>query len=227
MTSRSVQPVAAIVVAAGSGSRLGHELPKALVEVGGVPMVRRSVDVLRSAGVGQIVVVAHPGHLDQFRAALRGVTELTIVSGGSERDESVRNGLDEVDAPVVLVHDAARPLVPIRVVKAVMQAVAEGAQAVIPVMPVVDSIRRVQGDGSAIVDRAELRAVQTPQGFATDVLRAGHRRVRERGIAVTDDASACELVGAPITFVAGDREAMKITEPLDLVLAEAMWQARS
>lgn len=190
-------------------------------------MVRRSVDVLRSAGVGHIVVVAHPGHLDQFRAALLGVTDLTIVSGGSERPESVRNGLDEVDAPMVLVHDAARPLVPLRVVEAVMQALAEGAQAVIPVVPVIDSIRRVQDDGSAVVDRADLRAVQTPQGFATDVLRAGHRHIQEHGIAVTDDASACELVGAPITFVEGDREAMKITEPLDLVLAEAMWQARS
>ncbi len=227
MTNRSVQPVAAIVVAAGSGSRLGHELPKALVDVGGVPMVRRSVDVLRSAGVGQIVVVAHPGYLDQFRAALLGVAELTIVSGGSVRDESVRNGLGEVDAPVVLVHDAARPLVPVRVVESVMQAVAKGAEAVIPVVPVIDSIRRVLDGGSAVVDRAELRAVQTPQGFATDVLRAGHRHVQEHGVAVTDDASACELVGVPITFVEGDREAMKITEPLDLVLAEAMWRARS
>lgn len=227
MINRSVQPVAAIVVAAGSGSRLGHELPKALVDVGGVPMVRRSVDVLRSAGVGRIVVVAHPGHLEHFRAALLGVAELTIVSGGSDRPESVRNGLNEVDAPVVLVHDAARPLVPLHVVDAVLQAVAEGAQAVIPVVPVIDSIRRMQDDGSVVVDRAELRAVQTPQGFATDTLRAGHRHIQEHGIAVTDDASACELVGAPITFVAGDREAMKITEPLDLVLAEAMWQARS
>ncbi|WP_297739945.1 2-C-methyl-D-erythritol 4-phosphate cytidylyltransferase [uncultured Tessaracoccus sp.] len=227
MTNRSMQPVAAIVVAAGSGSRLRRELPKALVDVGGVPMVRRSVDVLRSAGVGQIVVVAHPGHPDQFRAALLGLTELTIVSGGAERPESVRKGLDEVDAPVVLVHDAARPLVPVRVVNTVMQALASGAQAVIPVVPVIDSMRRVEGEGSAVVDRAALRAVQTPQGFVADVLRAGHRHVQQHGIAVTDDASACELIGAPITFVEGDREAMKITEPLDLVLAEAMWRARS
>ena len=132
-----------------------------------------------------------------------------------------------MDAPYVLVHDAARPLVPVRVVEAVMRSVLEGAKAVIPVVPVIDSIRRVEGSGSAIVDRADLRAVQTPQGFATDVLRAGQVHIAAHGVQVTDDASACEAIGASITFVDGHREAVKITEPLDLVLAEAIWQARS
>ena len=227
MTELRTRPVAAIVVAAGSGSRLGHGRPKALVEVGGVPMVRRSVDVLREAGVGHVVVVAHPGHLDEFTAALSGLVEITVVAGGAERPESVRRGLSQVDAPYVLVHDAARPLVPARVVEAVMRSVLEGAKAVIPVVPVIDSIRRVEGSGSAIVDRADLRAVQTPQGFATDVLRAGQAHVAAHGVQVTDDASACEAIGASITFVDGHREAVKITEPLDLVLAEAIWQARS
>lgn len=227
MSELRTRPVAAIVVAAGSGSRLGHGRPKALVEIGGVPMVRRSVDALREARVGRIVVVAHPGHIDEFTDALSGVADITVVAGGAERPESVRKGLAEVDAPVVLVHDAARPLVPVRVVEAVIEAVTEGAEAVIPVVPVIDSIRRVDDSGSVIVDRADLRAVQTPQGFATDVLRAGHAHIASHGVHVTDDASACEAIGATVTFVDGHREALKITEPLDLVVAEAIWQARS
>ncbi|WP_093249355.1 2-C-methyl-D-erythritol 4-phosphate cytidylyltransferase [Tessaracoccus oleiagri] len=227
MTSDSA-PVAAIVVAAGSGSRLGHPIPKALVELCGVPIVRRAVDALVEGGVQRVVVVAPASHLHEFRTILDGVpAPLVVVPGGVERQDSVRLGLDALgEASVVLVHDAARPLVPARVVGDVVRAVRDGARAVIPVLPVVDTVRRETTGGSSIVDRDELRAVQTPQGFDGALLREAHRNAVECALTVTDDASACEALGEPIAFVPGDREALKITEPFDLLVAEAIVGAR-
>lgn len=221
-------PVAAIVVAAGSGSRLGFPIPKALVELDGVSLVRRAVDSMVAGGAGHVVVVAPAAHLARFGDLLDGVAvPVDVVAGGRERQDSVRLGLERVrGADVVLVHDAARPLVPARVVEDVVRAVRDGARAVVPVVPVIDSIRRRTGDGSCVVDREELRAVQTPQGFDGALLRDAHRNAVECALVVTDDASACEALGVPITFVDGHREAMKITEPFDLVVAEAIVESR-
>lgn len=198
------------------------------MELCGVPIVRRAVDALVDGGVRRVVVVAPTSHLDEFRAILADVaTPVAVVPGGKERQDSVRLGLDALgDASVVLVHDAARPLVSARVVGDVVDAVRDGARAVIPVLPVVDTIRRQTADGSCIVDRDELRAVQTPQGFDGALLREAHRNAVECALAVTDDASACEALGEPIVFVSGDREALKITEPFDLLVAEAIVGAR-
>lgn len=220
-------PVVAVVVAAGSGSRLGAAVPKALVELDGVPLVRRAVDALRAGGVERVVVTVPADHEPAFRAALFSslVETTTLVPGGETRQESVRLGLAALEAPdeaVVLVHDAARCLVPPEVVRAVADAVRGGADAAIPVVPVVDSIRRVDGDANSIVDRAELRAVQTPQGARLGVLRAAHERVAADGVEVTDDASVCEHAGYAVTLVPGHRDAMKITEPVDLILARAI-----
>lgn len=227
MTTR-FPPVAAIVVAAGSGSRLGHALPKALVEVGGVPLVRLAVDALVAGGVGRVVVVAPASHLGEFHDLLQpDDARLAIVEGGAERQDSVRLGLEAIDdAPHILVHDAARPLVPATVVEAVIDALRAGAGAVIPVVPVVDSIRRTTDDGSVVVDRAPLRAVQTPQGFDGALLRKAHAHAESEGLSLTDDASACEALGVAITLVPGHREALKITEPFDLVVAEAIVESR-
>jgi 2-C-methyl-D-erythritol 4-phosphate cytidylyltransferase len=129
---------------------------------------------------------------------------------------------DISDARYVLVHDAARALVPADVVRRVIEALAGGAVAAIPVLPVVDTIREVTPTGSATVDRSRLRAVQTPQGFARDVLERAHRLVADMGLQVTDDAAAVEALGYPVVLVPGDREALKVTEPLDLLFAEAI-----
>ncbi|RRD46751.1 2-C-methyl-D-erythritol 4-phosphate cytidylyltransferase [Tessaracoccus sp. OH4464_COT-324] len=222
MTTPS-KPVAAIVVAAGSGSRLGHELPKALVPLGGIPLVVRAVQAMRDGGAVRVVVVAPAAEFDAFAELFAGRPEVTVVVGGAERDESVRRGLAVVgDSPIVLVHDAARPLVPKQVVAEVIAAVQGGASAVVPVLLVADSVRRVTGAGSVAVRRDELRAVQTPQGFDLDTLRAAHAWVAASGLPVTDDASACEACGVPVVLVPGHREAMKITEPFDLAVAEAV-----
>ncbi|OYN92507.1 2-C-methyl-D-erythritol 4-phosphate cytidylyltransferase [Parenemella sanctibonifatiensis] len=222
-TQQPVEPVAAIVVAAGSGVRLGGGEPKALRLLGGESLVRHSVRAMVAGGCSRVVVVVAAGMEDRFAADLSDFP-VTVVAGGKERQESVAAGLAALDPepPFVLVHDAARPLVPVEVVDRVIEAVEDGATAVIPVIPVVDSIRQVTGEGSAVVDRAALRAVQTPQGFETAVLKLAHAHVAEQGIAVTDDAAACEALGREVVLVAGDVASMKITNPHDLALAAAL-----
>lgn len=219
-------PVVAVVVAAGIGSRLGAPVPKALVELAGVPLVRHAVDALVDGGVTALVVTTPAGHEAEFKAALDGVAAPVLrVRGGASRQESVAIGLDALQAPddaVVLVHDAARALVPPAVVRSVADAVAGGAASVIPVVPVVDSIRRIDDDTSVVVNRARLRAVQTPQGARLGPLRAAHALVAREGVEVTDDATVCEFAGMRVTLVAGHRDALKITEPTDLVLAAAI-----
>nr|NLI51441.1 2-C-methyl-D-erythritol 4-phosphate cytidylyltransferase [Propionibacterium sp.] len=225
-----VEPVVAVVVAAGSGTRLGGETPKALRVVAGRSLVARSVDQLAAGGCTAAVVVVAAGTEDAFAAALADAPIPCLLTlGGAERQDSVRHGLDAVRAEpalagcrVVLVHDAARAFVPADVVTRVIDAVRGGSVAVVPVVPVVDTVRALAGATSAVVDRSALRAVQTPQGFDLATLAAAHARLAADGVVVTDDAAACEHAGHPVTLVAGSRRSLKVTEPLDLVFAEAL-----
>ena len=196
----------------------------------GVPLVRRCVDNLADAGVERVVVTIPVGLESSFAEALKGVAiPVLCVVGGQRRQDSVRLGLRSLgemeDTTSVLVHDAARPLVPTAVVTRVVSALRTGARAVVPALQVMDSIREVSGDSSAVVDRARLRAVQTPQGFGLGTLRDAHEHVAESGIEVTDDAAACEAMGVPVVLVDGDRRSLKITESIDLLLAEAILSA--
>ncbi len=234
------ESVVAVVVAAGSGSRLGGETPKALRELRGRSLVGRSVARLASAGVTRVVVVAPAGYVEQTRVVLADLepdVDVVVVPGGSHRQDSVRRGLAALDPEptsnlVVLVHDAARPLVPTEVVTRVIAAVRSGELAVIPVVPVTDTIRAYasEGDGVAggpahVVDRTLLRAVQTPQGFAFSVLWEAHQLARETGAELTDDAAVCELAGHRVALVDGSALSFKITHPLDLALAEVVCDA--
>ena len=224
-----MDPVVAVVVAAGSGVRLGGDVPKALRTIGGISLVRRSVDALADGGVSWAVVVTPPGMGADFDAVLSGgVLPYTLIDGGAIRQESVGRGLAAVDAEcrVVLVHDAARPLVPPEVTARVIAAVRDGAVACVPVTPVVDTIRQVTAGGSQVIDREELRAVQTPQGFDRGVLMVAHERLAASGQSVTDDAAAVEALGFPVTLVEGSRESFKITNPLDLIVAESISRSR-
>ncbi|MEO8829057.1 2-C-methyl-D-erythritol 4-phosphate cytidylyltransferase [Lapillicoccus sp.] len=220
-----------IVVAAGSGVRLGSQLPKALVQVAGRPLVGWAV--ARSAacpGVCDVVVVAPPTHLDETRSAyadvsVPGVT-VHLVAGGSARCDSVAAGLAALPerVQVVLVHDAARGLTPTEQFVAVDSAVRSGHPAVVPGLPVVDTVKQVDVDGVVVAtpDRASLRAIQTPQGFRRDVLVRAHARASSSARSVTDDAALVERLGLRVLVVPGHPLAHKITTVQDLHLVEAM-----
>ncbi|MBG6139193.1 2-C-methyl-D-erythritol 4-phosphate cytidylyltransferase [Longispora fulva] len=224
MTTQSEQrgDVAALVPAAGAGLRLGPGAPKALRHLAGEPLLVHAVRrLLATPDVGCVVVAAPPGEVDTVQAMLpEGVL---VVEGGATRQSSVANALRAVPAEytIILVHDAARALTPPAVIARVAAAVRAGALAVIPVLPVVDTIKRVDdaGDVLATVDRAVLRAVQTPQGFDRKTLTTAHDQA---GDDLTDDAGLVEMMGVRVATVPGDDLAMKITRPLDLKIAEAL-----
>lgn len=212
--------LAIVIVAAGSGTRLGADLPKAFVPVCGSSLLARSVrTALAVPDVAQVVVVAPATHQEQARAELPDEPRVGVVPGGAERTDSVAAGLAALDetVDVVLVHDCARALAPVSLFSAVAQAVSAGAPAVVPGLAVVDTIKAVDGDGVVVStpDRATLRAVQTPQGFRREVLARAHAS----GLAATDDAALVEALGLPVLVVEGDPVAFKVTTQEDLARA--------
>jgi 2-C-methyl-D-erythritol 4-phosphate cytidylyltransferase len=215
-----------IVAAAGSGLRLGAEQPKALVLLAGRPLVCWAVDALRAGGVPDVVVAVPAADRAAFAAALP--ADVVLIEGGASRTASVRAALAAVGkaADTVLVHDAARPLTPPDIVARVLAALAAGAPAVVPVLPVVDTTVVVDNDGvvTAALDREPLRRVQTPQGFDLATLVDAYGRLPE-GAELTDDAAVVRSVGVTVSTVAGDERAAKVTVAHDLVLAE--FQARA
>lgn len=228
MNAPTPSRTAAIVPAAGRGERLGPGVPKALRTLAGLPILVHAVRALASARSIDLVVVAAPEDgVDEARSILAGIdteAEIVIVAGGETRQGSVARALLALpaDVDVVLVHDAARPLVPPDVVDRVAAAVRGGHAAVIPTLGVVDTIKEV-GDDDVVVgtlDRSRLHAVQTPQGFLRATLQ--HAHAASDGSDATDDAGLVERQGVPVYVVPGDEEAFKITRPLDLVLAEAI-----
>ena len=215
--------VAAVIVAAGSGERLGAGVPKALVPLHGRPLLVWALDAFAAhPDVQSVVVVAPPHELGTVRAHVDG--RARVVPGGASRQRSVDLGLAALEPGVdlVLVHDAARPLVEASVISAVVSRLRRGEPAVIPVLPVTDTVKRVDSSGRVVatVDRTELRSVQTPQGFSRAVLLAAHRAAQERSLTeVTDDAGLLEALGIPVQTVAGAEICFKITTPYDLRLA--------
>lgn len=218
--------VVALVPAAGKGLRLGHDEPKAFVCLGTDSLLTRSVDGLRASGAVDRIVVIVPAEL--LDAARRHVgDDVTVVAGGLERTDSVRAGLAAIgDAAVVLVHDAARALTPPTLIARVVAEVRAGRSAVIPVLPVVDTIKEVDIMGAVVgtPDRASLRSVQTPQGFDADVLRRAYDATSDIS---TDDAGLVERIGETVHSIVGDALAFKITTPHDLLLAEALTRGES
>ena len=225
--------VAAIVPAAGRGERLGPGAPKALRLLGGVPLLVHTVRALLAArSVDLVVVAGPPDDVAGVRSALAGYAlgaEVVVVAGGATRQQSVAAALATLpaDVDVVLVHDAARPLAPPDVADAVVRAVRSGRPAVVPSLAVADTVKRVEGDRVVeTLNRASLRAVQTPQGFDRATLAAAHDAAAVDGHEATDDAGLVERIGRPVTVIAGSEESFKVTRPLDLVLAEAVLRER-
>jgi 2-C-methyl-D-erythritol 4-phosphate cytidylyltransferase / 2-C-methyl-D-erythritol 2,4-cyclodiphosphate synthase len=233
VTESTPARTAALVPAAGRGERLGPGAPKALRTIGGEPILLHAVRGLLASGEVDLVVVAAPPTEAGIAAVARilaGLDPVLIVPGGGTRQQSVALALAAVPEQgydVILVHDAARALTPPATIAAVVAAVRSGLPAVIPVLPVADTIKSaVPGEDPAgfptvgkTVDRSGLRAVQTPQGFRRDLLIRAHAAA---GHDATDDAGLVESLGEPVSMIPGHVEAFKVTTPFDLVLAEAV-----
>ncbi|TDK24930.1 2-C-methyl-D-erythritol 4-phosphate cytidylyltransferase [Arthrobacter crusticola] len=219
-----------VIVAAGSGQRLGHGIPKARVLCGGLTLLERSLRSVLASGVALEIAVVIPAGDDVLRSvaeSLSGAVPVRVVAGGASRAGSVRAGIAALsaDAPVILVHDAARALTPPDVFKRVVSRLAAGADAVIPVVPVADTVKTVRGGRvEGTPDRNGLRAVQTPQGFTARLLREAHAGTGAGDPLITDDAMLIEATGTPVVTVEGDPAAFKVTTPLDLMLAETLVQ---
>nr|WP_300339204.1 2-C-methyl-D-erythritol 4-phosphate cytidylyltransferase [Actinomyces sp.] len=250
--SRASGAVVAILTAAGSGTRLGAQCPKALVPLAGVSLLRRAARGLLDSGVIDYLVVTAPAdQVPAFATELDGLGQVgparvQVVAGSPRsRQASVALGLTAAleacpQAQVILVHDAARALTPPAVTQRVVGAVRAGHDAVVPALPVTDTVKEVAprdargsgqaGDGVeqvlATPDRSRLRAVQTPQGFATATLLRAHQLGADRGcdeaLAASDDAGLVEAAGGSVVVVPGDPMALKVTTPLDLALAELL-----
>ncbi|SES30105.1 2-C-methyl-D-erythritol 4-phosphate cytidylyltransferase [Corynebacterium cystitidis DSM 20524] len=218
--------VIALIAAAGRGTRLGAEIPKAFVPLRGRTLVERSVTAMETAEiVDEIIVLVSPDMEDHARRTLETHPNIRFVHGGGERADSIWAGVQAIKDTnaVVLIHDAARALTPPGMIARVARTVLAGADAVIPVVPVADTIKQVAGQRVVgTPDRASLRAVQTPQGFDLALLRRANEQyftTTDPGFVATDDASLMEWYGVDVTCVNGDPMAFKITTPIDLTLA--------
>ena len=207
--------IAAIVAAAGSGERFGASIPKALINLGDRTLLEHAISSL-SAVADQIVVTAPAGFEEQIKKLVG--DDIVVVTGGATRSESVRAGLAAIKgADFVLVHDAARCLASVDLAKRVVDCLKGGAVAVVPVLPVVDTLQQVGDDGDVVaaVDRAQLRRVQTPQGFTYSVLQEVHQGAQD----ATDDSTLALNAGHKVRVIAGEERALKITTPSDLATA--------
>jgi 2-C-methyl-D-erythritol 4-phosphate cytidylyltransferase len=215
----------AVLAAAGRGERLGSDRPKAFARLGGRPLLAESLERLESSNWIDRIVIAAPPEWEEpciLVAEEIGAGKVSsVVTGGASRSESVRLGLGGVpeDAAVVLVHDAARPLLPEGVIERVLAPLSEGWDGAVPGLPVSDTVKKVQHDQVVeTLPRAELVAVQTPQAFVAEVLR---RALAGDVSAASDCASLVETGGGRVKLVDGDRRLLKVTDTADLQLVES------
>ena len=215
-----------IIVAGGKGLRMGSDIPKQFLPIGGKPVLMRTLERFREYSDDiQIILVlpeAQQEYWHQLCDEYHFDVEYTLANGGQTRFHSVQNGLAKVpdDAQgVVGVHDGVRPFPSIDVIRNCYET-ARTAKAVIPVIPVVETVRQLDGDSSQTVPRDQYRLVQTPQTFDIQLLKAANKQPYNDGF--TDDASVVEAFGHKITLVEGNRENIKITTPYDLKIAEVL-----
>lgn len=217
-----------IIVAGGSGTRMGAEIPKQFIELNGKPILMHTLENLHATDKAMQLILVLPK--DQFSVwdELKKTYDFSIThhiaQGGETRFLSVKNGLEKVeDSEVVGVHDGVRPFASKKVVEACFSA-ANSNGAAVPVVPIVQSLRILKNDGSEAVDRSEYRAVQTPQCFQTSILRKAFNAADR--IDYSDDATIVEAFGHKIELVEGNAENIKITTPIDLKLAELITAGR-
>ena len=216
--------VGIIIVAGGSGKRMGGSLPKQFALVGGKPILVRTINALHEAlPASRIVVVLPAEQIDFWRnySSRFEVAKHSVVEGGAERFHSVRNGIEALSDAVdlIAIHDGVRPFASKAMIERAVECAAKSGSA-IPVVEAIDSFRQIDDNGSHIISRSSLRAVQTPQIFAAPIVRAAYDT--EFRSDFTDDASVVEYSGEKVTLCEGERSNIKITTPADLVIAEAI-----
>ena len=216
----------AIIVAGGSGTRFGAQLPKQFLELGGKPVLMRTIEAFGENRDGSVdIIVTLPADQMELWCDLcerHGfAVPHRVVAGGKTRWHSVKNALDSIgdlaDVDVIAVHDGVRPLASKELIARAVDTARRTGSA-IPVVPLNDSVRQVEGEDSHALDRSSLRAVQTPQVFDARLLIASYRQPFDPTF--TDDASVVERAGHQVTLVEGDPQNLKITRPMDLALAE-------
>lgn len=220
-----------VIVAAGSASRM-KGTDKILADIGGKPLIARTLEVFqRCSSVQEIIVVTRENLVEQMNVICRdnGITKVqSVVPGGASRPESVMLGLNQVSkqTTIVAIHDGARPFVTAEIVEETIEK-ARKYHAAAPAIPVKDTIKRAQNHiVTDTPDRSSLFAVQTPQVFDFDLLRGALKRAMDQNLTVTDDCSAVEAMGMSVYLTQGSDENIKITTPTDLILAQAIWNSR-
>ena len=230
---RERNPICSVVVVAAGSARRMEGIDKILTPLGELPVLVHTLGVFQDCSrVEEIVVVTREDLLVEISRLCRdyGMDKVTkVIVGGAERIHSVRAGLREVrpDAELIAIHDGARPLVTGELVlETIARAGETGAAA--PAIPITDTIKRAEGDLAVeTVDRADLRAIQTPQIFQADLIRAAIQKALEDGEVLTDDCAAVERLGMKVSLTRGSRENIKITTPFDLLLGEAILEHRA
>lgn len=214
-----------IIVAGGKGLRMGADVPKQFIPIGGLPVLMHTINAFKSYDATiDIILVLPESQLGYWRELCREYNfniECRLVAGGCTRFHSVQNGLAQIDDDgLVAVHDGVRPFVPAELVSACFEG-AERMGAVIPVTDVIETLRHKDADGtSRVVPRGDYCLVQTPQVFRADILKQAYRQ--DYSEAFTDDASVVEAAGYAISLINGSRNNIKITTPSDLAIAEAL-----
>jgi 2-C-methyl-D-erythritol 4-phosphate cytidylyltransferase len=231
---RQAPLVVALVPAAGRGLRMGGSVPKQFLSLGGEPLVIQSLRALQAAPVvGQIILAVPPAdveYCEQEIVSRQRFTKVTkVVAGGAERQDSVRHALAQIpsDTEIVLIHDAVRPFVTLRMIADVVAAARKEGAAIIA-LPTRDTVKQVRTDGmiERTVDRTPLWLAQTPQAFRRDWIETAHRKAHAEGVRATDDASLVEWLGYSVAVVEGSGENIKVTRPEDLVIGEAILASR-
>ena len=213
----------AIVLAGGSGSRMGAQRNKVLLKLAGKPVIVRAVDAFTNL-VDGVILISREEDIPDMRAAMAAANlPVTIVAGGDSRQASVWNGLCALPESCthVLIHDGARCLVDEGTIRRCMASV-ENHGTGVAAIPAIDTIKQVDADEivTATPDRSQLRAVQTPQGFTVELIRRAHMSAQQAGFLGTDDASLVERLGHPVRLTEGNRRNIKLTTPEDLIMAE-------